>query len=253
MTLTPLFIGFIDPLYIVIMIPALLLGLYASAKTKSAFSKYSRVGNSSGLSGAEAAAAMLRAQGLTVVGSAQQAKGMENAVAIESVRGFLTDHYDPRERVLRLSPEVGAGRSLSAVGVACHEAGHALQHARGYAPLAIRSAMVPVTQFGSYAYLPLIILGIILGVASTAGSFFLNLGIVAFSAIVLFQLVTLPVEFDASKRARVALSEMGVIARGDEERGVANVLNAAALTYVAAAVLAIGQLIYFLIIASQQR
>lgn len=239
---------YFDPMYFVFLAPALLLSIWASAKTKTAFSKFSRVGNTAGLSGAEAAAHMLQSQGLRVVRSSEEAKRMGNAVAITGVKGFLSDHYDPRAKVLRLSPQVFQGRSLSSVGVACHEAGHALQHAHGYAPLGLRTALVPVASFGSWLSFPLILLGFILNVAGL-----IWVGIAAFSLIVAFQLITLPVEYDASKRAKLALADLRITRSQEEDRGVAQVLDAAALTYVAAALSAVLTLLYYLFILSQGR
>lgn len=232
-------------LWIVLMTPAILFAVWAQIKVKTAFSKYARVGPASGMTGAEAAAAMLEARGLRIVGSAAEAGRTEGAVAVEQVKGFLGDHYDPRARVLRLSPQVYGGRSLSAVGVACHEAGHALQHAEGYAALSLRNLMVPVASFGSWAAFPLIFIGLIVGMTGLA-----MLGVALFTAIVMFQLVTLPVEFDASKRAKAALTEYGIISGAGERKGVASVLNAAALTYVAALVGSIMTLLYYLMLLS---
>jgi len=237
-----------DPMYLVFMLPALVLALWAQARVQGAYHRFSRVGNASGMTGAEAAAVMLRGQGIDVVATSEQAKRMKNACAITSVRGFLTDHYDPANKVLRLSPQVHSGRSLASVGVACHEAGHALQDARGYALLELRTAMVPVASFGSWVAIPLIFLGYIL----TAPSL-IWLGVIGFSAIVLFQLVTLPVEFDASRRAKDALASMGIVRGAQEQAGVAAVLNAAAWTYVAAAVSSVLTLLYYLFILSQSR
>lgn len=230
------------PLYILMVGPALVLAIWAQMRVKSAFNKYSQVGNSSNMQGAEAAAVMLQKLGIRVVDSAKTAQSMDNAVAIERTRGFLSDHYDPKSKVLRLSPDVYNGRSLASVGIACHEAGHAIQHAKGYAALELRSFMVPVASFGSWAAFPLIILGAVIGATP-----FIHLGILLFAAITLFQLITLPVEFDASNRAKAALTQFGVI-RQQEEKGVASVLNAAAWTYVAAAVSSIMTLLYYIMI-----
>ena len=234
---------FFDPLWFIIVGPTLILAIWAQFRVKRAYGKYGQVGSSSGLSGAEAAAAMLRDQGVEVVSSGEAARTTDNAVAIEATRGFLSDHYDPRARVLRLSPDVHGGRSLASVGIACHEAGHALQHARGYAPLQLRSVMVPVASFGSWVAFPIIIVGFLLHAAQL-----ILLGIIAFAALVVFQLVTLPVEFDASSRAKKALYQMGIISGPAEAQGVASVLNAAALTYVAAVVSSIATLLYYIMI-----
>jgi hypothetical protein len=200
---------------------------------------------------------MLEGQGIRVVGSKEQAAQMENAVAIEPTKGFLSDHYDPRHKVLRLSEQVYQGRSLSAVGVACHEAGHALQDAKGYAPLTLRSALVPPVAIGSNLAIPLVIGGVILASAiesfQSVGMMLAWGGLIVFSLVVVFQVVTLPVEFDASNRAKLALTNLGITRGREEDRGVAAVLNAAALTYVAALVVALGQLLYLLLIIASAR
>lgn len=216
-----------DPLYLIIVGPALLLALWAQMRVKGAYAMYSRVPASSGLSGAEAAASALQAAGIY-------------DVSIEAVRGFLSDHYDPRTKTLRLSPGVYSGRSLAAVGIAAHEAGHAIQHARNYGPLALRSFIVPVASFGSWLAFPLIFLGFLMQAAGMV-----QLGILMFSVLVLFQFVTLPVEFNASTRAKEALASSGIVHGREEMDGVSAVLGAAAWTYVAAAVSAALQLLYF--------
>jgi uncharacterized protein len=218
---------FFDPVYLMIVGPALLLSIIAQIKVKSTFARYSQVGTAGGMSGAEAARRILDSFGL-------------NQVRVEEVGGFLTDHYDPRTRVLRLSPKVYQGRSIASIGVAAHESGHALQHAQGYFAMQIRAALVPVTQIGSMAAWPLLFLGFILGALSLV-----KLGILLFSAVVLFQIVTLPVEFDASRRAVAILGDRGMLTQ-TELGGTRSVLNAAALTYVAAAAAAVLQLLYFL-------
>jgi Zn-dependent membrane protease YugP len=194
---------------------------------KSAFGKWSQVPASSRMTGAQAAQRMLQSAGLGNVG-------------IEPAHGFLSDHYDPRVRKLRLSANVYEGRSVAAMGIACHEAGHALQHAKGYAPLQFRTAIVPVASIGSWLAWPLIMIGLMLQSSNLAVA-----GIVLFAGVVLFQMVTLPVEFDASNRAKEQLRSLGIIQSNQEAGGVAAVLNAAALTYVAATVAAIAQLLYF--------
>jgi Zn-dependent membrane protease YugP len=217
----------IDPLYIMIMLPALILAGLAALLTKTTFAKYSRQRPSSGLTGAQAAQRLLALQGV-------------RDVAIEPVKGFLSDHYDPRSRTLRLSPEVYASSSLAAIGVACHEAGHALQHAAHYAPLTLRSALVPAAQFGSYGSYIFILLGSFTSVLGL-----IQIGIVLFSLTVLFSLVTLPVEWNASARAKRLMVSTGIV--GPSERSAAGaVLNAAFLTYVAAALTALLQLLYHL-------
>jgi Zn-dependent membrane protease YugP len=199
--------------------------LWASSRVKSAFQRYARVGVAAGLTGAEAAAAVCRAAGVS-------------DVTIERHQGFLSDHYDPRSRTLRLSPEVFDGRSVSSIAVAAHEAGHAIQHARSYAWLNFRSAMVPVVSIGSQMWMPVLFLGAL--VAGTGGAL---LGIGLFALVVLFQLVTLPVEFDASKRAKAVLASSGIVATREEAEGVERVLGAAALTYVAGAAAGMAQLL----------
>lgn len=217
---------FFDPMYFVIVGPAIVLSIVAQVWVKSAFSKYSKVGVATGLSGAQVAERIVAQAGL--------------GVRVERVQGFLSDHYDPLHRVLRLSPDVYDGRSISSVGVAAHEAGHALQHARNYVPLKWRSALVPVTKIGSMLSWPLLLIGFMLGSLGL-----IKIGIIFFSAAVLFQIVTLPVEFDASRRAVGVIQQMGIVTTS-ELVGVKKVLGAAAMTYVAAAAASIAQLLYFL-------
>ena len=216
-----------DPVYMIAILPGLLLSLFATARVRSTFARFDRVPASSGRSGAETAFEMLRRAGV-------------RGVRVERVEGFLSDHYDPAHRVLRLSPAVYDGRSLSALGVAAHEAGHALQHATAYKPLELRSLVVKPAMIGSNLGFMIAALGLVVQASSIVW-----LGIILFSAFVLFTLITLPVEFNASSRALAALRETGLL-RGEELDGAASVLNAAAMTYVAAAVSAILQLLYFL-------
>lgn len=218
---------FFDPLYFIIVGPALLLSIIAQIKVKSTFARFAKVATLRGMTGAEAAEAILRGHGLSGVG-------------VRRVGGFLSDHYDPAAKVLRLSPDVHDGRSISSIGVAAHEAGHALQHAQGYLPLQIRSALVPVTQIGSWLAWPLLFFGLIMGAMGLV-----KLGIIVFAGAVLFQLVTLPVEFDASRRAVAVLGRQGILTEVEID-GTRKVLGAAALTYVAAAAAAVLQLVYFL-------
>ena len=202
------------------------LGLWAQAKVKRTFAKWSEVPVRNGLTGAQAAAEVIRASGLP-------------DVEIRPSAGQLSDHYDPRSRTLNLSPDVGGAATVAALGVAAHEAGHAIQDAAGYTPMRIRQTVVPVASIGTSLAFPVIFLGFILG------SFGLvNVGLALFTAIVLFQLVTLPVEFDASRRALVALRDGGLLAT-DELDGAKQVLSAAAWTYVAAFVASVAQLLYF--------
>jgi Zn-dependent membrane protease YugP len=219
---------FFDPLYLIMIIPALILSIYAQFKVKSTYGKFSKMSTYRGVTGAQAAREILRAAGV-------------QGVDIELTRGFLSDHYDPRSRVLRLSEGVYSGNSISSVGVAAHEAGHAIQHAHGYAPLKLRSALVPVSSLGSNLAWPLLIIGFIF-----ASQSLILAGIVFFSLAVLFQLVTLPVEFNASSRALQALPASGILS-DTEVGGARKVLSAAALTYVAAATAALLQLAYFLL------
>jgi Zn-dependent membrane protease YugP len=216
-----------DPFYLLAMLPGLLLSLWASAKTRSTFKRYSQVAAASGLTGAQAAARLLDRSGV-------------HGVKVERVAGHLSDHYDPAKKVLRLSPDVHDGRSLSALGVAAHEAGHALQDAQGYAPLKFRSLVVQPAMIGSNLGLYVVMGGLLFQATSLVW-----VGIGLFSAFVVFTLITLPVEFNASSRAIAALQSSGMVSP-DESKGAAAVLNAAALTYVAAALSAVLTLLYFL-------
>jgi Zn-dependent membrane protease YugP len=218
-----------DPRYLIFALPGLLLGLWAQARVKGTFNKYSKVRTARGLSGAEIARYLLDQEGL-------------QEVRIEETQGFLSDHYDPRTRVLRLSPDVYRAPSVAAAGVAAHEMGHALQHSHGYAPLQLRSAIVPAVQFGSSLAPILFIIGFLLQLTALAW-----VGVILFALAVLFSLITLPVEFNASKRAKVLLNSTGILAP-EEAKGVDKVLDAAALTYVAAAVAAVGQLLYYVLL-----
>ena len=206
----------------------LLLGLWAQSKVKRTFAKWSEVPVHNGMTGAQAAAEVVRASGLP-------------HVEIRAVEGRLSDHYDPRSKTLNLSPDVGQASTVAALGVAAHEAGHAIQDGRGYWPMRVRQTVVPVASIGSSLAFPLIFLGFILGSLGLV-----NVGLALFTAIVLFQLITLPVEFDASRRALVALSNGGLLTT-DELGGARQVLTAAAWTYVAALVASVAQLLYFFI------
>lgn len=219
---------FFDPVYILIMIATGGLGLWASWRVKSSFRKWSRVPASSGMTGAEVARQILARSGV-------------HDVTVERVGGFLSDHYDPRHKVLRLSPEVYDGTSVAAAGVAAHEVGHALQHANAYWPLQVRSYLAPAASFGGNVSMIVFAVGLAVGALGLA-----KIGVLLFSLMVAFTLITLPVEFDASNRAKALLPAMGMT-RGDDGVGVARVLNAAAMTYVAGAVSAIATLIYLVI------
>jgi len=231
-----------SPLYLILALPGLLLGLWAQARVRSAFNKYSNVRTARGITGAEVARSILDSQGLLDV------------VIEESQGGMLSDHYDPRNKVLRLSPDVYRQASVAAAGVAAHESGHALQDAKGYAPLGLRSALVPAASFGSNLAPLIFFAGLMLNVfgAESIGWSIALIGVVLFGAAVLFTLVTLPVEFDASRRAKRLLKSHGIVI-GEEAKGIDKVLDAAALTYVAAAVAAIGQLLYYILLLSGGR
>lgn len=216
-----------DPTYFLFLLPALALSLYASWKTKSAFKKYSMVRAASGLTGAQAAQRMLTQAGITDVQIVRHA-------------GRLTDHYNPSSKTLALSEPVYDHPSIAAIGVACHEAGHAIQHATGYKPLGLRSLLVPTASIGSSVGYFVMLIGLFL-----SSSNMILVGAVLFSAVLLFQIVTLPVEFDASARAKKLAFEGGMVLDSERE-GVSSVLNAAALTYVAAAVSTLMTLLYFL-------
>ena len=223
-----MFWALFDPLYLIILAPGLALSLYATFRTKSTFSKYSKIGSRSGLTGAAAAELMLKRHGVS-------------DVRIERSGGWLSDHYDPSQKALRLSEDVYSSQSLSAIGVACHEAGHAMQDAQGYGMLGLRTALVPATNFSStFAYI-LLIAGVFL---QFTGLIFL--GVCLFSVGVVFSLITLPVEWDASRRAKVAMDEAGMLSP-EENRHASKVLNAAFLTYLAAAVTSVLTLVYYLI------
>jgi len=216
-------------LYFLFSLPALLLGLWAQLKVKSAFNRYSRVRSYIGLTGAEVAKRMLNSNGLY-------------DVQVEEVNGFLSDHYDPTKKVLRLSPDIYRGNSIAAAGVAAHEAGHALQDQSGYAALRVRSFMVPSVQIGSWLGPIIFFVGLLL--ASPLGTNLAWAGLILFAATALFSVVTLPVELDASHRAKAWLANSGVIYQ-QEMAGVNSVLDAAALTYVAAAIQAISTVMYY--------
>ena len=213
-------------LFLACTVVPLLFGLWAQLKVKRTFARYSRRAPRAGVTGAQAAAAVLRASGLP-------------NLQIRAVEGQLTDHYDPRNRTLNLSRDVGQASSLAALGVAAHEAGHAIQDAHRYLPMRFRQTLVPVATIGQSLWFIPVVAGLVLNLAGLV-----TVGLVLFAAIVLFQLVTLPVEFDASRRALVALENGGLLT-ADEVPGARAVLNAAALTYVAGFVAALGQLVYF--------
>ena len=229
----PYFFG-IDITYIIFIIPALLFGIWAQISVQSAFSKYSRVPSARGYTGAEVAKLLLEQNGIY-------------DVTIRHISGSLTDNFNPREKTLNLSDDVYNSTSVAAIGVAAHETGHAIQHAVGYRPIKWREAIIPVTQLGSWAYFPIILLGIVF-----SSQTLVNVGILLFATIALFQLVTLPVEFNASNRAIATLENNGIL-YGNEITGAKAVLRAAALTYVAALVSSLAQLLRVLVIFGGRR
>lgn len=226
---------FYDYYYLVLVVPAIIISLIAQAKVKSTYKKMSAVQNRKQISGARAAFLVLSCCGLS------------NSVRIEGVSGRLTDHYDPKANVIRLSEGVFNGTSIASIGIACHEAGHAIQHAEGYAPIKIRNAILPVANFGSSAGVLIAILGYFLGYQPIV-----NIGIILFAAVVVFQLVTLPVEFNASGRAIKLISENGLLYE-DELPKAKKVLTAAAMTYVASLLVSIMSLIRLILRTNRRR
>ncbi len=224
----------IDSLYLILVLPAILFSLWAQTKVQGTFSRYQKVRSYSGYTGADVARRILDDNGLY-------------NVRIEHIKGSLTDHYDPREQVVRLSESVYGSNSIAALGVAAHETGHAVQHATGYGPLNIRNAIIPVTNFGSQLAVPLIFLGFLLSIEPLIG-----IGIVCFATVTVFQLITLPVEFDASARAMRTLDEDGIL-QGEEVSQTRKVLTAAALTYVAALIVSAAQLLRLVLLFNRRR
>jgi uncharacterized protein len=222
-----------DSTYLLFAIPGLILGLYAQFKLMGTYSRYLRVPTNRGLTGAQAARSILDNSGL-------------HHMPVQEVGGRLTDHYDPTKKALFLSSENFHGHSIAAVGVAAHEAGHALQHKAAYAPLQFRMMMVPVTRIATFAWMGILILGLVLG--GPYFSKFLGIAIAIFAIITLFQIITLPVEYDASRRAKAQLLNLGLV-HPQESGGVSRVLNAAALTYVAAMVTSVLQLLHLISLA----
>ena len=229
----PYFYGF-DWTYLVIVLPCLILSMWASNKVNSTFKRYSTQRSMRGITGAEAAQRVQRANGVT-------------NVRIERVSGNLTDHFDPKTNVIRLSDSVHSNTSTAAIGVACHEAGHAVQYAQNYAPIKLRAAIVPITNLGSQLAMPLILLGIVLTFLGNFSYVLVYIGIACFSLSVIFQLVTLPVEFNASNRALRAI-EQGNLLTDEEIKGAKKTLSAAAMTYVAATAVAMAQLLRLVIL-----
>lgn len=227
--------GFFDPTYVLVFVGAVL-AMWASARVKSTYSKYSKVRSMTGMTGAEAAKKLLKSQGIY-------------DVTVREVKGNLTDHYDPRSKTVNLSESVYGSASVAAVSVAAHECGHAIQDQVGYVPLKLRAAIVPVANIGSQAAWPLILIGVFIG---GMGSPLVSIGILLFSIAVIFQLVTLPVEFNASHRAVVLLDQVGILS-GDEVGQTRKVLNAAALTYVASLAASVLQLLRLVILFGGRR
>ena len=234
----PYYYGF-DWTYLVLVLPCILISLWASSNVKSTFSKYSRQYSSRRITGADAARRVLQANGIS-------------GVRIDRVSGDLTDHFDPRTNVIRLSDNVYDSTSTAAIGVACHEAGHAVQYAESYAPIKLRAAIIPLTNFGSRIAMPLILAGILLTAMGTFSDALVYLGIAAFGLSLVFQLVTLPVEFNASRRAMAAIESAGILT-AEEQRGARKTLTAAALTYVAATAVALAQLLRLILIFGNRR
>lgn len=228
-----------DFYYVVLVLPFLLLSLWASFRVKSTFQKYSTQLSRRRITGAEAAQRVLHANGV-------------RNVQIERVGGNLTDHYDPKANVIRLSEGVYASSSTAAIGVACHEAGHAVQYAQNYGPIKLRAAIIPITNIGSRLAMPLILIGLLLTFMEYASYFFVYAGIACFGLSLVFQLVTLPVEFNASRRAMEAIANTDILTP-DEQIGARKTLSAAAMTYVAATAVALAQLLRLLLIFSGRR
>jgi uncharacterized protein len=233
--INPIFGGY--GLYILFSLPALLLGFWAQMKVRSAFKKYSRIRSQNGLTGAQIASRILEMNNL-------------RDIDIEESKGRLSDHYDPGKKVLRLSPEVFRGNSIAAAGIAAHEVGHAIQHGTGYALLQLRTTLVPTVRIGSWLGPIIFMLGLF--IQSALGTQIAWVGLILFAATAVFAILTLPVELDASRRAKSALTTSGLIYQ-DEMRGVNRVLNAAALTYVAAAIQAITTILYYITLLSGRR
>ena len=228
-----------DMTYIVLVLPCIILSLWASSNVNSTFRRYSEQFSVRRITGAEAAQRVLSANSV-------------HGVRIERVGGNLTDHYDPRTNVIRLSDSVYDSTSTAAIGVACHEAGHAVQYAQSYAPIKLRAAVIPITNIGSKLAMPLILLGILFSVIAEMSYALVYLGIACFGLSLVFQLITLPVEFNASRRAMQAISSAGILT-DEEQHGARKTLTAAALTYVAATAVALAQLLRLIMIFGGRR
>ena len=223
-----------DWTYFVLILPCVLLAAVASARVNSTFRRYSKQISARRITGAEAARRVLAANGVY-------------GVQIQQVAGNLTDHFDPKSNVIRLSSDVYDSCSTAAIGVACHEAGHAVQYAQNYFPIKLRAAIIPITNFGSKLAMPLILIGILLGFLGNFSYFLVDLGILCFSLSLIFQLITLPVEFNASRRAISTIEEQGLLTY-DEQRGAKKTLRAAAMTYVAAVAVSLAQLLRLILL-----
>ena len=230
---------YFDWTYIVLLMPALIFSMWASSRVNSSYHRYSQQYSRRGISAAQAARAVLNANGLSHIG-------------IEHISGNLSDHYDPSAKIIRLSDGVYGNTSAAAIGIACHEVGHAIQHAQGYAPLKLRNAIVPITNFGAKLSTPLIILGLVLSSLSYRYISISYLGIICFALCTFFQLITLPVEFNASRRALDSIVSQGFL-YDDELVGTKKVLGAAALTYVAALAVSLMQLLRFILLVGGRR
>ncbi len=230
---------FFDWTYVVLVLPCVLLSLWASSSVNSTFKRYSQQFSRRGITGAQAAERVLRGNGVT-------------GVRVERVSGNLTDHYDPRTNVIRLSDSVYGSTSTAAIGVACHEAGHAVQYAQSYGPIKLRAAIIPITNIGSKLAMPLILVGLLLAAFENLSYGFVYLGIACFGLSLVFQLITLPVEFNASRRAMEAI-ESSELLTGEEQRGARKTLTAAAMTYVAATAVSLAQLLRLILIFGGRR
>lgn len=230
---------YFDWTYVVLVLPCIIFSLITSSSVNSTFKKYSQQFSRRGITGAQAAERVLRANGV-------------NGVTIARVSGNLTDHFDPKTNVIRLSDSVYGSTSTAAIGVACHEAGHAVQYAQNYAPIQLRAAIIPVTNLGSKLAMPLILIGLLLSAFESVSYGFVYLGIACFGLSLVFQLITLPVEFNASRRAMRAIEE-GELLTDEEQRGARKTLTAAAMTYVAATAVALAQLLRLLVIFGRRR
>ncbi len=230
----PLYFYGFDWTYLILVLPCVLLSLIASANVNSTFRRYSKVRSMGNITGAQAAQRVLTANGVS-------------GVRIERVNGNLTDHYDPRANVIRLSESVHDSSSVASIGVACHEAGHAVQYARHYGPIKLRSAVIPITNFGSRLAMPLILIGLLLSTFGQGSYSLVYTGIACFGLSLVFQLITLPVEFNASRRAMQAIDQSGLLTE-EEQRGARKTLTAAAMTYVAATAVALAQLLRLILL-----